>query len=93
MLQYKQTMLNDKLLVEVNPAYTSLECSKCGNRDKANRPKQDKFKCTKCGYEINPDVQSSKTILKRGLESFGVGTIPMDLKQKAFRSTSLEVAS
>ena len=93
MLQYKQTMLNDKLLVKVNPAYTSLECGKCGNRDKANRPKQDKFKCTRCGYEINPDIQASQTILKRGLESFGIGTIPMDLKQKAFRSTSLEVAS
>ncbi|MFK5881940.1 MAG: transposase [Sulfurospirillum sp.] len=93
MLQYKQTMLNDKPFVKVNPAYTSMECSKCGNRDKANRPKQDKFKCTKCGYETNPDIQASQTILKRGLESFGLGTIPMDLKHKAFRSTSLEVAS
>ena len=93
MLQYKQTMLNDKLLVKVNPAYTSLECSRCGNRDKANRPKQDKFQCTKCGHKENPDIQASKTILKRGLESFGIGTIPMDLKHKAFRSASLEAAS
>ncbi len=93
MLQYKQTMLNDKLLVKVDPAYTSLECSKCGNRDKANRPKQDKFKCTKCGYETNPDIQASQTILKRGLESFGIGTILVDLKHKAFRSASVEVAS
>jgi len=93
MLQYKQTMLNDKLLVKVDPAYTSLECSKCGNRDKANRPKQDKFKCTKCGYETNPDIQASQTILKRGLESFGIGTILVDLKHKAFRSDSLETAS
>ena len=93
MLQYKQTMLNDKLLVKVNPAYTSLECSKCGNRDKANRLKQDKFQCTKCGYKENPDIQASKTILKRGLKSFGLGISPMDLKHKAFCSTSLEVAS
>ena len=93
MLQYKQTMLNDKLLVKVNPAYTSLECSKCGNRDKANRPKQDSFQCTKCGYATNPDIQASKTILKRGLESFGLGISPTDLNCKAFRSTSLEVAS
>ena len=93
MLEYKQTMLNDKLLVKVNPAYTSLECSQCGNRDKANRPKQDKFQCTKCGYKINPDIQASKTILKRGLESFGLGTSLIDLKHKAFRSTSNEVAS
>jgi hypothetical protein len=43
--------------------------------------------------KANPDIQAFKTILKKGVESFGIGTIPMDLKQKAFRSTSLEVAS
>jgi heterodisulfide reductase subunit C len=47
---------------------------------------------TKCGYKTNPDIQASQTILKRGLESFGIGTTPMDLKQKTFCSTSLEVA-
>ena len=92
MLEYK-SKLNGKLFVKVDPKYTSLECSMCGNRDKANRPKQDYFKCTKCGYETNPDIQASKTILKRALESFGIGTILMDLKQKAFRSVSLEIVS
>ncbi len=56
MLQYKTTMLNDKLFVKVNPQYTSQECSNCGNIDKNNRPKQDKFKCTACKFEINPDI-------------------------------------
>ncbi|MFX4155196.1 RNA-guided endonuclease InsQ/TnpB family protein [Aliarcobacter butzleri] len=93
MLQYKQTMLNDKLFVKVNPQYSSQECSNCGNIDKNNRSKQDKFKCTTCGFETNPDIQASKTILKRGLESFGLGTSLVDLKHKAFRSTSSEVAS
>lgn len=92
MLEYK-SKLNGKLFVKVDPKYTSLECSMCGNRDKANRPRQDYFKCTKCGYETNPDIQASKTILKRALESFGIGTILMDLKQKAFRSVSLEIVS
>lgn len=92
MLEYK-SKLNGKLFVKVDPKYTSLECSVCGNRDKANRPKQDYFKCTKCGYETNPDIQSSKTILKRALESFGIGTILVDLKHKAFRSVSLEAVS
>jgi putative transposase len=93
MIHYKTTMLNDKLFVKVNPQYTSQECSQCGNIDKANRPKQDRFKCTACGYETNPDIQASKTILKRGLQSFGLGTSLVDLKHKAFRSASLEVAS
>ncbi len=74
MLQYKQTMLYDKLFVKVNPAYTSLECSRCGNRDNNNRPKQDRFKCVECGFKINPDIQASQTILKRGLVDFGLGT-------------------
>ena len=38
MIQYKTTMLNDKLFVKVNPQYTSQECSHCGNIDKNNRP-------------------------------------------------------
>ena len=56
MLEYKTTMLNDKLFVKVNPQYSSQECSVCGNIDKNNRPKQDKFKCTACNFEINPDI-------------------------------------
>jgi putative transposase len=94
-------MLNDKLFVKVNPQYSSQECSACGNIDKANRPKQDKFKCTVCRFETNPDIQASRTILKRGLQSFGLGTSLVDFgasapslrKHKAFRSASLEVAS
>ena len=55
MLEYK-SKLNDKIFVKVTPAYTSVECSICGNRDKKNRPKQDKFECTACGFKINPDI-------------------------------------
>jgi putative transposase len=74
MLKYKQTMLNDKHFIKVDPKYTSLECSKCGCRDKNNRPKQDRFECTECGFKVNPDIQASQTILKRGLIVFGLGT-------------------
>ena len=57
MLEYK-SKLNGKLFVKVDPKYSSLECSVCG--DKLNRPKQDKFKCTKCGYEANPIFKHQK---------------------------------
>jgi putative transposase len=93
MIQYKTTMLNDKLFVKVDPQYTSQECSQCGSIDKNNRPKQDKFKCTACNFEINPDIQASQTILKRGLKSFGLGTSLVDYKHKAFRSETLVSAS
>ena len=71
MIQYKTIMLNDKLFVKVNPQYTSQECSNCGNIDKNNRPKQDKFKCTACNFEINPDIQASQTILKKDWSHLG----------------------
>ena len=94
MLQYKQTMLNDKLLVKVDPAYTSQECSKCGCRDKLNRPKQHIFRCVSCGHKANPDVQAASTIFNKGLQSLGVGTTLEDSKIKAFRSeTCLEESS
>ena len=40
MIQYKQTMLNDKLFVKVNPKYTSQTCNKCKNIHKDNRKTQ-----------------------------------------------------
>jgi putative transposase len=94
MLEYKQS-LNGKLFVKVDPSYTSITCLNCGNIDKANRPKQDMFKCTACGHQTNPDHQASVHILYRGMKSFGLGTSLVDLyKRKAFRvSASLEAAS
>jgi len=85
MIQYKQTMLNDKLFVKVNPKNTSRECI-CGHIDKNNRPKQAIFKCVKCGHTQNADHRASENILKKGLESLGLGISPQDLKLKAFRS-------
>jgi putative transposase len=92
MLAYKQ-LLNDKLFVKVDPKNTSITCLECGNVDKANRPKQNIFKCTACCHETNPDYQASVHIEYRGLQSLGLGTSLVDLKHKAFRSASLEVAS
>ena len=43
--------------------------------------------------KLTGNIQASKTILKRALESFGLGTSLVDYKHKAFRSTSKEVAS
>lgn len=46
----------------VNPTYTSQTCSICGHRDKSSRQSQEKFKCTKCGVEINADYNASINI-------------------------------
>jgi putative transposase len=52
-------------IVELNPAYTSQECSNCGYVAKNNRKSQSEFRCECCGHEKNADVQSSRTNLKR----------------------------
>ena len=51
--------------VEVNAAYTSQECSKCGFVSKGNRKSQSAFHCTCCGHKINADVNAARNIIKR----------------------------
>jgi len=38
------------------------------------------FNALNVSIKKTPDIQASKTILKRGLWSFKIGTIPMGLK-------------
>ena len=64
----KLTRLEEKFgitTVEVNAAYTSQECSKCGFVSKGNRKSQSKFGCTCCGHKINADVNAARNIIKR----------------------------
>ena len=53
------------VITEVNPAYTSQECSRCGYVEKKNRKRQAKFICGFCGKKQNADINSSKNILAR----------------------------
>lgn len=48
----------------VNPKYTSRTCPICGHIDKRNR-EGTVFKCVKCGFENNADLNAAKNILKR----------------------------
>ncbi len=47
---------------QVDPAYTSKRCSKCGTTLDENRPSQARFCCQKCGYEVNADYNAAKNI-------------------------------
>ena len=57
-------------LVRVDPAYTSLTCSRCGvaqfdaSRQEKNRIR---FRCPDCGSDLNRSVNAAKNILVRGL--------------------------
>lgn len=67
--------LNDKLsrlneehgmhVTEVQAAYTSQMCNRCGYTDKKNRPNQAHFKCCCCGHTGNADVNAAQNILGR----------------------------
>lgn len=57
-----------KRVVEVNPAYTTQECSCCGNIKKKKLSERI-HKCQKCGYEDDRDINAAKNILRRGLAS------------------------
>lgn len=65
MIKYKADRFGIKVRY-VDPSYTSQKCSSinCGHIDKKNRPSQEKFKCIKCGYELNADHNAAINIAR-----------------------------
>lgn len=49
-------------VVYVDARYTSQKCSKCEYIYRGNRTTQSHFKCKKCGYECNADVNAAVNI-------------------------------
>jgi len=49
-------------VTQVEAAYTSTRCSKCGMTLEENRSSQATFCCQKCGYEVNADYNAAKNI-------------------------------
>ena len=57
-------------LVRVDPAYTSLTCSRCGVAQfdaSAQERNRVRFRCPDCGNDLNRSVNAAKNILVRGL--------------------------
>jgi IS605 OrfB family transposase len=54
-------------VTNVDPRNTSRKCSKCGEIDKHSR-KGKKFKCTRCGFELDADLNASRNIEFLGRE-------------------------
>jgi putative transposase len=55
-------------LVEVNPAYTSQDCSKCGYRAKKKLFDRWHF-CQRCGLSLDRDTNAAVNILQIGLKN------------------------
>jgi len=52
-------------IIEINPAYTSQECSSCGYVDERNRKNTQEFECRACKNKINAQINGARNILKR----------------------------
>jgi putative transposase len=61
-IKYKQAQKN-KLIREINPAYSSQRCNQCGSISPNNRKSLCDFRCENCGNTDNADLNASKNIL------------------------------
>ena len=71
-IEDKLKSINEKygiIITQINPSYTSQECSSCGYIDKRNRKSQETFICGFCGKKQNADINASKNILARSSSS------------------------
>lgn len=70
-------------LIEIDPAYTSQTCSKCGHTNKENRKTQSRFQCVCCGFVSNADTNAAVNIRRLGMaqlhgEGVGISTAPVN---------------
>jgi putative transposase len=56
-----------RAVIEVNPAFTSQRCARCGHVAAGNRVTQAEFKCLSCGHQAHADVNAAVNILRAGL--------------------------
>lgn len=84
MLDYKA-----KLVMEVEPAYTSVDCSRCGNPVPKSLAVRT-HRCDKCGLIIDRDYNASLNILQRGLLYLPQGLREVTLVEIAQRSKKQE---
>jgi putative transposase len=62
MLKYKAEKKGGEV-IEVDPKFTTQKCSCCGHISKENRKSQSKFRCVKCNFRLNADLNASLNIL------------------------------
>jgi IS605 OrfB family transposase len=59
-----------KTTIKVNPAHTSQMCSKCSHTERSNR-NGSQFKCRKCGFGLDSDLNASRNIANLGISQIG----------------------
>jgi putative transposase len=81
-----------KVVIKVNPKYSSQECQNCGHIDQENRD-GEKFISVECGYHEHADIGAAKTIRDRALQmvrgdSAKPGTLYLNAQKVSPRSKS-----
>ncbi|MHA2055447.1 MAG: RNA-guided endonuclease InsQ/TnpB family protein [Candidatus Hodarchaeales archaeon] len=64
-----------KLVLFVNPRYTSQRCSQCGYTAKKNRMTQSSFLCGECFYELNADLNAARNLSNFGKTEIGRASV------------------
>lgn len=70
-ITYKAALLGVPI-IKVNPAYTSQDCSRCGQRTK---PNGKTYVCASCGHKDHRDANASFNIAIRGNERVSSGLL------------------
>jgi len=70
LIEYKAEYAG-KRAIKINPAFTSQNCSRCGNRQKLKLSDR-MYHCLCCDLSLNRDVNAAINILSLGLQTFGV---------------------
>ncbi len=65
MLLYKAESAG-RVVVAVDPRYTSQTCAECGHVEARNRVSRLSFRCRKCGHRDHADVNAARNILRAG---------------------------
>jgi len=62
--------------LEVDAAYTSQRCPRCGHTERANRPDRDHFRCRRCGLAGLADVVAGVNVRDRARSAWVFVTAP-----------------
>ena len=80
---YRLQMLGKEsgvFVMTVHPAYTSITCPLCGEKDKRSRDKLE-FCCVKCGHKDHADINGAVNLALKGQEQVVKFIIPSLLKK------------
>jgi putative transposase len=85
MLKYKA-----KAVIEVNSAFTSVDCSKCGNKVQKSLAART-HRCDKCGIALDRGYNASLNILQRGRRAMLCLSLPLLLPMGHREVTPVEI--